>query len=108
MNSKSLYLPQFQPMRLKTRGLAQHGGPPGWLEESAQAGCGFVRDGQSILPAMIDHMTCTGLGLIVYRKQRHELRHAGKAWHVTLIEPCLISGFNSQQGPFLSGLSDHS
>ncbi len=25
-------------MSLKTRGLAQHGGPPGWLEESDPAG----------------------------------------------------------------------
>ncbi len=25
-------------MRLKTRGLAQHGGPPGWLEESDPEG----------------------------------------------------------------------
>jgi hypothetical protein len=25
-------------MRAKTRGLAQHGGPPGWLEESDPAG----------------------------------------------------------------------
>jgi len=33
-------------MRPKTRGLAQHGGPPGWLEESDPAGCDFVRDGR--------------------------------------------------------------
>ncbi len=26
------------PMRPKARGLVQHGGPPGWLEESDQAG----------------------------------------------------------------------
>jgi hypothetical protein len=28
----------FNPMRLKARGLVQHGGPPGWLEESNPAG----------------------------------------------------------------------
>jgi hypothetical protein len=43
------------PMRPKARGLAQHGGPPGLLEESDQAGCIFVRDaacpdGQHRLP----------------------------------------------------------
>jgi hypothetical protein len=26
------------PMKLKARGLAKHGGPPGWLEESDPAG----------------------------------------------------------------------
>jgi hypothetical protein len=31
-------------MRPKARGLAQHGGPPGWLEESNPAGVIFVRD----------------------------------------------------------------
>jgi hypothetical protein len=107
MYTKSPYLPQFQPMRLKARGLAQHGGTPGWLKESDPAGCDSVHDGRSILPAMIDHMTCTGLGLIVYKKHRHDLRHAGKAWHVTLIDSCCLSGFNSQQGPLLPGLSDH-
>jgi hypothetical protein len=29
---------QLGPMRPKARGLTQHGGPPGWLEESDQAG----------------------------------------------------------------------
>jgi len=28
----------LKPMGPKSRGLAQHGGPPGWLEESDQAG----------------------------------------------------------------------
>jgi hypothetical protein len=32
-------------MRPKARGLAQHGGVPGWLEESDPARCDFVRDG---------------------------------------------------------------
>ncbi len=33
-------------MRLKARGVAQHGGPPGWLEESNPAGVIFyVTDG---------------------------------------------------------------
>ncbi len=28
---------QYSTMRLKARGLAQHGGPPGWLEKSDPA-----------------------------------------------------------------------
>jgi hypothetical protein len=39
-------------MRPKARGLAQHGGPPGWLEESDPAGCDFVCDGRSMPPAL--------------------------------------------------------
>jgi hypothetical protein len=38
-------------MRPKARGLTQHGGPPGWLEESDPAGCDFVRDGRPVPPA---------------------------------------------------------
>ncbi len=41
-------------------------GLPGWLEESDPAGCDFVRDGRSMTPAMTDHTTCSGLGLIKY------------------------------------------
>jgi hypothetical protein len=38
-------------MRLTTRGLAQHGGPPGWLEESDPAGVIlYVMDGPYRLP----------------------------------------------------------
>ncbi len=51
-------------MRLKARGLAQHGGPPGWLEESDPAGCDFVCDGRSLPPALTDHTACPGLGLL--------------------------------------------
>jgi hypothetical protein len=42
--------------------LAQHGGPPGWLEESDSAGCDFIPDGRSMSPALTNHTT--GLGLI--------------------------------------------
>jgi hypothetical protein len=56
------------------RELAQHGGPPGWLEESDLAGCDFVCDERSMPPALTDHTTCPGLGL--YTKYRHELRQA--------------------------------
>ncbi len=51
-------------MRPKARGLAQHGGPPGWLEESNSAWCNFVRDGRSMPPALTDYTTRPSLGLI--------------------------------------------
>ncbi len=34
-------------MSLKTSGLVQHGGSPGWLEESDPAGCDFCTDGRT-------------------------------------------------------------
>jgi hypothetical protein len=36
------------------RGLAQYGGPPGWLEEIDPAGFDFVRDGRSMPHALTD------------------------------------------------------
>jgi hypothetical protein len=38
-------------MRLKARGLAQRGGPPGWLEESDLASV-IGRDGRAVPPAL--------------------------------------------------------
>ncbi len=47
----------------KARGLAQHGGPPGWLEErSDPADCEFVRDGRSMPPAMPWHLLAGPIG----------------------------------------------
>jgi hypothetical protein len=44
-------------MRPKARGLAQHGGPPGWLEESDPAGVIlYVMDG----PQSLSFPYCTG------------------------------------------------
>jgi hypothetical protein len=37
-------------MMLKARGLVQHGGPPGWQEESDSAGYDFLRDGRYMPP----------------------------------------------------------
>jgi hypothetical protein len=46
-------------MRTKAIGLVQHGGPPGWLEESYPAGVIFyVMDGSYRLPFPY----CTGTG----------------------------------------------
>ncbi len=40
-----------KPVRLKARGLVQHGGPTGWLEERDLAGGGLVRDGRAVQSA---------------------------------------------------------
>jgi hypothetical protein len=42
-------------MRTKATGLAQHGGPPGWLEKSDPAGCDFERNGRSMPPVLTGH-----------------------------------------------------
>jgi hypothetical protein len=55
-------------MRPKARGLVQHGGPPGLLEDSDPTKCNFVHDGRSMPPSLTDQTTCPGLGLICYRK----------------------------------------
>jgi hypothetical protein len=47
-----------QAMRPKARGLPQHGGPPGWLEESVPTECDFVFAGRSMPLALTDHTTC--------------------------------------------------
>jgi hypothetical protein len=52
-------------MRPKARGLAQHGGPPGWLEECDPAGCDLVRDGRSMPPALTDHLPRSGADLLL-------------------------------------------
>ncbi len=64
-------------MRPKARVLAQHGGPPSWLEAS-DAECAFVRYGRSMPPANI---------LLSVHKTR-------KAWPGILVDPCLLSGYD--------------
>jgi hypothetical protein len=52
-----------QVQELKMRPKAQHGGPPGWLEESDPAGCDFyVMEVHAACPDGPHH----GLGLIYY------------------------------------------
>ncbi len=55
-----VYLPS-RLMRPKARELAQHGGPPGWLEESDPGRCDFVRVGRSMPPVLTDATTCPGI-----------------------------------------------
>ncbi len=42
---------RYAPKRPKARGLAQHGGPPGWLEESNQAGVILYVIARAVPPA---------------------------------------------------------
>jgi hypothetical protein len=75
------------------RGLAQHGGLPGWLEESDPAGCDFVHDGGFMRPALTDFWQIQLLLLMcyygMYTKHRHELYYA-KAWvYLTLVKMAL-------------------
>jgi hypothetical protein len=68
----------------------------GWRRVTQQ-GSDFVRDRRSMPHALKDHTTCPGLELIyywMYTKHRHELHHARKAWLGTLVDPCLLSGYN--------------
>jgi hypothetical protein len=60
---------EAQPMRPKARELAQHGGPPDWLNRVTQQGViMYVIDGRCRLPRRSDLPTCTGLGLICITK----------------------------------------
>jgi hypothetical protein len=53
-------------MRPKARGLGQHGGPPGCMEDSDPAVCDFVRDGRSMPLALTDphHLPRSGADLL--------------------------------------------
>jgi hypothetical protein len=89
-------------MRPNARGLAQHCGPPGWLEDSEPTGvilyvmqrwlsqelpsCKLME-----FPAAVLDSKCTQLTSI-----RHELRHARKARLGTLVDPCLLSDCEAQ------------
>ncbi len=75
-------------MRPKTRWLAQHGGPPGWLEKSDPAGVilhrlPFPYLGVSLTEvAQLQTDGISGYCYIVndYTTIRHELRHARKVY----------------------------
>jgi hypothetical protein len=65
----------FIPMRPKDRGLAQHGGPPGWQEMSDPAGCDFVH---ADCPNGPHHLSCSGAGLLLNVHKKPSW--ASKAW----------------------------
>jgi hypothetical protein len=89
-------------MRPKARGLTQHGGPPGWLEESDPAGCDFVRDGRAVLPAFsYRRLRADGISSCCYIVNVHNhpacaMSHTRKAWPGTLVDPCLLSRYGDQ------------
>jgi hypothetical protein len=61
-------------MRLKARGLAQHGGPPGWLERSDPAGVLlYVMDGPYCLHCK---------EICIYVIQKMELRGLSLNFHI--------------------------
>ncbi len=95
-NGSDRSLMRFCTMRPKVRGLAQHGGPTGWLNESDPSGCDFVRDGPSMPPVLKDH---PGLGCLYTKLNVHKtpswatcIRHAKKAWSGTLVDPFFLTG----------------
>jgi hypothetical protein len=72
-----------QLKRPKARGLAQHGGPPGWLEESDPAGC----DGRPMPPALTDYTTCPRSRAHLLLNGKRLERKEGMTWY-----SCLLSG----------------
>ncbi len=84
-------------MSPKARGLAQHGGPPGWLEKIDSAGCDFMRDERSMPPALKDpHTTCPSSGadllLNVHKTPLWAMSHKeGMAWYSSRPMPSLWS-----------------
>ncbi len=77
-------------MRPKARWLAQHGGPPGWLEESDPAGCDFVRDGRSVPPALkVPHHLHRSVLNVYKTPSKATSRNESLAWYS--IDPCLVS-----------------
>jgi hypothetical protein len=81
-------------MRPKDRGLTQHGGPPGWLEESDPAR--DIHDGRFKPPALVCSCSDAILAnrdavadvlVLVAQKTRHEPYQARKAWVKTLVRP---------------------
>ncbi len=84
------------PMRPKSRGLAQHGGSPGWLEESVILYTWWT--GRTACLSCTVPVALTGAAqlwsngissccyIIMYTTILHELHHTRKAWHGTLID----------------------
>ena len=77
-------------MRPEARGMAQHGVPPGWLEESDPAGCDFVRDGLSMprLP-WPHHLSGDDLFLNVHKTPSWAMSRMAMAWYSSRPMPSL-------------------
>jgi hypothetical protein len=88
-------------MRPKARGLAQHGGPPGWVEKSDPASViSYVMDGPYHLsfPHPIPVALTGAAQLLLYYKctQPSAMSYVTQRRHglVLLLDPCLLSGDN--------------
>jgi hypothetical protein len=95
-----IFLAESKPMRPKASGLAHHGGPPSWLEESDPPGVILYRLSFPYRTGCLDR-SCPAASrwnfqLMLYKKYAQpsviELLHTMKAWRGTLVDPCLLSG----------------
>ncbi len=73
------------PRRPKARGLAQHGGPPGWLEECDPGRCDFLCDGRSMPLALTYHTRLPQTSTVM----NYVSKACGRG---TLADPCLLYG----------------
>ncbi len=62
---------RVSPMRPKAREMTQHGGPPGWLEESNPSRWALCCDGRSMPPSLTDPTACPGLELLSCKLLEH-------------------------------------
>ncbi len=90
-------------MSPKARGLAQQGGPPGWLKESDTEGCDFIRDGRS-MAACLDgphHLSLSGADLFlnVHKTLSSAMSHKeGMIWYSSRPMPFLwLKSLSGQQ-----------
>ncbi len=65
-------------MRPKTREMTQHGGPPGWLEESDPAGWDLSCDGQSMPPYRLPQTGAAQLQAYPTGPAVHDLTRDGR------------------------------
>ncbi len=94
------------PMSPKARGLAQHGGPPGWLEESDPAGVIlYSMDGPYQLPFFVKYrlpwqaaqLRADGISNCCYIVNVYNhlswatSRKEGMAWYSSRLGPCRLS-----------------
>ncbi len=91
-----LYIGMTSHWRPKARGLVQHGGPPGWLEESEPAGV-VLYVMERLYPCLFRTIPVALTGTAQLRADGIssccELHHAEKAWPGSLVDPSLLSGY---------------
>jgi hypothetical protein len=80
----------------KARGQAQHGGPPGWLEESNTAGVFFymMDEPYRTAPVALTRAVQMRAQLLLYNNVHNHtshVRHTRKALPGTLVDLCILS-----------------